>query len=72
MKPPDEKVVYLAFSNPEKQVESEIIEVIACARCRNKTFTILSNGEHAFPELKCSVCGVICGKFGWVHDDSKS
>lgn len=64
----DDKVIFLAFSNPEK-VESASITVVACRACTNKTW-VLIEGPDKFPILRCAVCGVGAGKVGWVHDDA--
>lgn len=62
-----DKIIFLAFSNPDK-VEPATITVIACRTCQNKTW-VLVEGPDQFPILRCAACGIGAGKVGWVHDD---
>jgi hypothetical protein len=62
-----DKVIFLAFDNPDLRRESKI--VIACKNCNNKTWILVEpDPGKAFPVLQCSVCGFIGGRIGWVHD----
>lgn len=60
----NDKVVYLAFRNPA--VPTETLERLACATCRNKTFTVEYDIPEGYPMLCCSVCGARLGRFGWA------
>lgn len=61
----DEKVVFLAFSNP-KVLQSEELSLLACRDCRNKTFTARIR-DSEMPELYCAACGGSIGRFGWAE-----
>lgn len=61
-----EKVVFLAFDNPAAPPAE--LEMLACARCKNKTFTARTYPE-GFPELYCGACGQVIGRFGWANDE---
>jgi hypothetical protein len=66
-----EKVVFLAFSNREK-IANESVTLLACKRCRNKTYRIVYYGsEDGFPTMECAACGSIAGEIGWVKEDGK-
>lgn len=58
-------VVFLAFSNPKEPVENQ---VLACATCRNKTFTVNYGAPH-FPALRCAACGEHMGRIGWANEE---
>lgn len=60
----DDNVVHLAFSSG-KALE-EITTMVACAACRNKTFTVVAQ-DNEFPTLICAACGNQISKFGWVN-----
>jgi len=62
----NERVVFLAFENPD--AEPGELEMLACARCRNKTYTARAYPE-GFPELYCAACGIAVGRFGWAPPD---
>lgn len=61
-----DKVVYLAFDNPNLKIEGR--DLLACKNCRNKTYVARTDmGE--FPELECAACGAQIGAFGWVEGE---
>jgi len=60
-----DKVVYLAFSNQEALTDD--MEMMACATCRNKTFTVKYDAED-FPAMHCAACGRSMGRIGWAED----
>ena len=62
-----EKVVFLAFTNPEKTT-TEAVEFLVCRRCTNKTFTAVYDPGNPYPMLKCAACGDGLGRFGWAPD----
>jgi predicted RNA-binding Zn-ribbon protein involved in translation (DUF1610 family) len=64
----DNKVIFLAFDNPELKKES--VTVLACTNCGNKTWILVQNNEKDFPSNRCAVCGFVGGRFGWVHDET--
>lgn len=59
-----EKVVFLAFNNPE--VRPEEIDVLACVKCRNKTYR-LHCAPNCGAEIYCAACGKFIGKMGWCE-----
>lgn len=67
----NDKVVFLAFDNPE--MKSGMIQRLACRTCNNKTYTVTYDDEtfhrETFPHLKCACCGADCGRIGWAPDD---
>ena len=62
----DEKVVFLAFENPEAPVSE--MSCAACRHCRNKTFKLLYAGESDFPQCICTCCGAYLGDMGWASE----
>ena len=62
-----DKVVFLAFSNPNVQADAR--DLIACALCRNKAFSLVHQGAEKFPKLQCTACGQYVGAIGWAHED---
>lgn len=68
----NEKVVYLAYSNPEK-LERDVRDLLACKLCRNKTYIMVwqggKDGETSFPMLQCAACGNGAGYWGFAGDD---
>lgn len=67
-----DKVIYLAFSNPELGHGS--VFVTSCKNCQNKTWVLVEPNppESDFPTLKCACCGIAAGRIGWVHDADNS
>lgn len=63
----DDKVIHLAFSNPEKTEPAPIL-LIGCSRCRNKTFRLVAPATEGFCSLECAACGQHIGMIGWVWD----
>jgi hypothetical protein len=61
----DEKVIFLAFKN--EQIEPDARDLMACKTCRNKTFTVIYEGER-FPLLQCAACVNHIGHFGWAPE----
>jgi hypothetical protein len=61
-----EKVVFLAFSNPAVHGEGAT-DMLACSRCRNKTFRHECAPECA-AVVYCAACNQYIGKMGWYPD----
>lgn len=59
-------VVYLAYKNPEVQAESGI-DMLACRRCRNKTWRLECYEDDCAASVHCAGCGAYAGKMGWIH-----
>lgn len=64
-----DNVVFLNFTSPRVREEPETIAIIACSNCRNKTFTLTSDGGEKFLKLGCAACGENLGRMGWFHED---
>lgn len=63
-----EKIVFLQFHSPHTQ--SDMMSFIACGHCRNKTYTLIDDGDASgFPLMKCAACDQHMGRMGWCHDD---
>lgn len=60
----DDKVVFLAFSNPDAVVDDAAM--MACATCRNKAFSVKYDAED-FPGMYCTACGRSLGRIGWAE-----
>lgn len=63
-----EKVVFLAYSNPKK-LEADVRDLLACMKCRNKTYIMVFQGEQSFPLLQCTACGSHAGYWGFAGDE---
>lgn len=63
----NEKVVFLAFTNPKK-LEQDWCDALSCKVCRNKTYTLTWMGDEAFPLLRCAACGNHAGYWGFAGD----
>ncbi len=64
----DGNVVHLQFKSPH--VEEDMMVLLACKHCRNKTFTLtLDQPPGSFPLMRCCACGAHIGRMGWAHDD---
>jgi hypothetical protein len=61
------EVVELKFKSPH--VVEDSMAFIACAECRNKTFTLVEDRLGEFPLMRCAACGNHIGRMGWAHDD---
>lgn len=64
----DDKVVFLAFESPAT-TEPDTMAFIACAACRNKTYTLTDDRPGTFPLLRCAACGQHIGRMGWAPED---
>lgn len=64
----DDKVVYLKFRTEKAEIDTAVC-YIACANCRNKTYTILDGGGSKFPLVRCAACGTDIGRIGWASDE---
>ena len=62
-----DNVVFLQFKSPH--VEDDMMALLACKHCRNKTFTLTDDKPGAFPLMRCAACGSHLGRMGWAHDD---
>lgn len=64
-----EKVIYLAFANPN-MIDGNIgVDHRACSVCKNKTFVVLYDKPETFPMLRCACCGQDLGRIGWAGED---
>ena len=61
-----EKVVFLAFSNPD-MVTNCGLDYRACAACRNKTFVVIHDRDDEFPMMRCACCQTNLGRIGWAE-----
>lgn len=61
-----DKVIFLAFDNP-KVLDSNY-NVLACAACKNKTYTCRTD-LGKWPELYCASCQASIGAFGWAEQE---
>ena len=62
-----DNVVHLAFRAPK--LDDDMLAMLACKHCRNKTFTFQEDQPGGFPLMKCAACDCHIGRMGWVHDD---
>ena len=60
-----EKVVFLKYRNDNP---TDTQEILACKRCRNKTWTAVYDGASSYPRLTCAACGIDGGRFGWAPE----
>lgn len=60
-----EKVVYLAFKSDELVADAR--DLLACKSCRNKTFTVVYDGDESFPVLQCPACGNHLNRIGFAE-----
>lgn len=60
-------VIHLSFKSPH--VADDMMAMIACGHCKNKTFTLTEDRVDDFPLMKCAACGCHIGRMGWAHDD---
>lgn len=61
----DDNVIHLAFQSTELTLEN--ITFSTCKNCKNKTFTVIYDGQD-FPRLTCAACGQHIGCIGWVGE----
>lgn len=61
-----DNVVFLAHRTDKANTVGK--EVLACARCKNKAWTVVYDGDQ-FPRLVCTACATDGGTFGWVSKD---
>lgn len=59
-----DKVIFLAFRN--EKIEPGVREFLSCKHCSNKTFTMVWQGDDAFPLCQCAACGNHIGYVGWT------
>lgn len=62
----DGNVVYLKFKNDNLQEDT--MAFLACAVCKNKTFTHTFDRVDSFPLVRCAACGQHIGRVGWADD----
>lgn len=65
----DDKVIFLAYSNPNPTTEASTITVASCTACGNKTF-LMRLEVGTFPALHCAACQTLIGRVGWIHEGS--
>lgn len=61
------EVIHLKYRSPEQ--DEDIMAFLACAHCKNKTYTHTIDKVGYFPLVRCAACGQHIGRLGWVHDD---
>ena len=64
-----DNVVWLEHQSPH--VEDDMMSFLACAHCRNKTYTLTKDEMDNFPLMRCAACGAHMGRMGWSHDDQE-
>ncbi len=62
-----DNVLWLEFKSPH--VEDDVLCLLACTYCKNKTFTMTHDKIENFPLMRCAACGSHLGRMGWAHDD---
>ena len=62
----NDKVVFLAYRTDKADTDGK--EVLACARCKNKAWTVVYDGGE-YPRLVCTACATDGGTSGWVGKD---
>lgn len=61
------EVVWLAFDNHKAHGESAV-EMLACVRCRNKTYRIECHPDCG-GRVYCAACGEYIGAMGWMPNE---
>ena len=59
-----DNVIFLAESNPSATAP-DTMTFIACASCRNKTYTLTGDVPGELPLLRCAACQRHIGRMGW-------
>jgi len=63
----NDNVIRLEFKSPH--TVDDAMAFVACASCRNKTYTLTEDRVSDFPLMRCAACGQHIGRMGWAHDD---
>ena len=63
-----DKVVFLAYRTDKADTAGR--EVLACARCKNKAWTVVYNDGSEYPRLLCTSCATDGGVIGWVGEEA--
>lgn len=63
----DGKVVFLKFRSPEQREDT--MAFLACAVCKNKTYTHTIDQVGGFPLVRCAACGQHIGRIGWADNE---
>jgi hypothetical protein len=61
------ELILLKFRSPH--VVDDERAMLACANCRNKAYSLITDKLDTFPLLQCTACGQHMGRMGWAHDD---
>jgi hypothetical protein len=59
-----ERVIFLAHRSEKTATDSR--ELLACARCRNKAWSVVYEDSADFPRLVCTACQTDGGVIGWA------
>lgn len=59
------EVVFLKFKSPA--MTDDMMAFIACAHCKNKTYTLTEDKPGDYPLLRCAACGQHMGRMGWAE-----
>ena len=62
-----DNLVHLKFRSPH--MADDMMVLIACGHCRNKTFTLTEDQPGGFPLMRCAACGQHMGRMGYVRDN---
>lgn len=62
-----DNVIRLEFKSPH--VADDMMALLACRHCKNKTYTLTIDEIDSFPLMRCAACGRHIGRMGWAHDD---
>ncbi len=63
-----DKVIFLAYSNPD--MDDGTLTLRSCSTCKNKTFLVVHDKASGFPALRCAACGLHLGRIGWAPEDA--
>lgn len=60
-----DNVIFLSYRTEKASTDGK--EVLACARCKNKAWTVIYD-DGPFPRLVCTACAADGGTVGWVGE----
>lgn len=62
----DGKVVFLKLRTTNQS--EDMLALMACKHCRNKTFTHTEDIPGDFLLVRCAACGQHIGRVGWTEE----